>query len=71
MFMGRALLQQDGAFNSGDPSQPGVCTLQVIRLLFLMCCLVVALGYINAQKMLFEPLGNAENSTRASELNFG
>ena len=49
MFMGRALLQQDGAFNSGDLSQPGVCTLQVIRLLFLMCCLVVALGYINAQ----------------------
>jgi len=49
MFMGRALLQQDGAFNSGDPSQPGVCTVRVIRVLFLMCCLVVGLGYINAQ----------------------
>ena len=71
MFMGRALLQQDGAFNSGDPSQPGVCTLRVIRVLFLKCLLVVVLAYINAKEMLFEPLGNAENSTRASELDFG
>lgn len=58
MFMGRALLQQDGAFNSGDPSQPGVCTLRVIRVLFLMCCLVVGLGYINAKEMSCESLGN-------------